>query len=86
MERLEETRRDIKSWTELRSSMIATVGAFCIAFLGSWIQLNGRISKVETHVEHHSKQVDKLDDLNNNVQRLIEQNQWIIEELRKEKK
>lgn len=83
MEKLEEVRKSLKTWTDLRSSMIATVGAFIIAFFGSWVQLNTRISKVETHVEHHTKSVEKIDEINNNVQQLIEQGRWIIRELQR---
>lgn len=70
---------------ELKGQIIALVGSFAVAFIGSWIQLNQRISRVETQIEYIEQAIQKVSEVDGKVNVILEQNQWIIRDLQEQK-
>lgn len=70
-----------------KKMFIAGVFAIIISGVGGYVQVNNRLSKVETKVEYLQGAQSKIDNLNTKVEVLIEQNKWIqskIEEIKED--
>jgi uncharacterized coiled-coil protein SlyX len=74
-----QVKKQLRSWTDLRSSMVAGAFSFGVLFLGSWVQLNARISRVETQIEYMDRNIQELNTIKTKLDVLIGQNEVILE-------
>ena len=64
-----------------KARLYALIGSFAVTFLGSWIQLNQRISRMEAQVEYVERTVSKIGEMESSVKVIVEQNRWIQKHL-----
>ncbi len=65
-----------------KKMFIAGVFAIIVSGVGGYVQVNSRLSRVETRVEYLEGGLNKIDALNTKVEVLIEQNKWIQSQLK----
>jgi len=68
-----------------KTQIYTLVFSFILAFVGSWVQLNARMSKMETQIDHLQKVVLDVTDMNTNIAILIEQNKYIEQQLKEQR-
>lgn len=64
-----------------KKMFIGGVFAIVLSGVGGYVQVNSRLSKVETKMEYLENDLNKIDALNTKVEVLIEQNKWIQEKI-----
>lgn len=62
-------------------AFVGSVATILIAFIGSWVQINSRISAMEIQINYLERGMDKVQDLDAKIDVVIEQNKWIKERL-----
>jgi hypothetical protein len=67
---IEKERLQIDVFAKYRSSIITVLGSFFLMFLVSWIQLNSRISVVETRIENQKEIKINLNEIEDSVNEL----------------
>jgi len=64
-----------------KSQLFALIGSFIVTFLGSWVQLNQRIGKMETQIHHLETVVRNVGTMDKNIAIIVEQNKWMQKEI-----
>lgn len=67
----------------LKNLLLGAGFTFAIAFFGSWVQLNSRISTIEVRLEMLEENYKSLENLDNKIDVIIEQNKWIRSKIEK---
>lgn len=67
----------------LKNIILGAGVTFALAFFGSWVQLNSRISTIEVRIDMLEENYKSLENLDNKIDVIIEQNKWIQSTIKK---
>lgn len=65
-----------------KSQLLALIGSFIVAFIGSWVQLNQRMSKMETQIEHLETVVKNVGTIQRDVAIIVERTENMQRQLK----